>query len=44
VRAAYQVPVVLRDAKGVEVAKVVLHSLVGPKPGSTADRERGDVN
>jgi acyl-coenzyme A thioesterase PaaI-like protein len=43
-RAAYQVPVVLRDAKGDEVAKVVLHSLVGPKPGSTADRERGDVN
>jgi acyl-coenzyme A thioesterase PaaI-like protein len=43
-RAAYRVPVVLRDAKGEEVAKVVLHSLVGPKPGSVADGERRDVN
>ena len=42
-RAAYRVPVVLRDAKGDEVAKVVLHSLVGPKPGA-ATEERGDVN
>jgi acyl-coenzyme A thioesterase PaaI-like protein len=41
-RAQYDVPVTLRDAGGDEVAKVVLHSLVGPKPGSRADR--GDVN
>ena len=43
VRAAYDVPVTLRDTSGEEVARVVLHSLVGPKPGSTA-AERGDVN
>jgi acyl-coenzyme A thioesterase PaaI-like protein len=43
-RAAFRVPVVLRDAKGDEVARVILHSLVGPKPGSTAERERRDVN
>ena len=42
VRAAYDVPVVLRDASGEQVAKAVLHSLVGPKPGSKSDR--GDVN
>lgn len=42
VRAAFDVPVTLRDAGGEEVARAVLHSLVGPKPGSTADR--GDVN
>lgn len=42
VRAHYDVPVTLRDASGEEVAKVILHSLVGPKPGSTNDR--GDVN
>ena len=41
-RAAYDVPVILRDGGGEQVAKAVLHSLVGPKPGSTADR--GDVN
>ncbi len=41
-RAQYDVPVSLRDASGEEVAKVILHSLVGPKPGSTGDR--GDVN
>lgn len=41
-RAAYDVPVMLRDAKGDEVARAVLHSLVGPKPG--AARDRGDVN
>ena len=43
-RTALRVPVVMRDAKGDEVARAVLHSLVGPKPGTTADRERGDVN
>jgi len=41
-RAQYDVPVTLRDASGEEVAKVVLHSLVGPKKGSPSDR--GDVN
>lgn len=42
-RAQYDVPVTLRDATGDTVAKVILHSLVGPKPGSASDR-RGDVN
>jgi len=41
-RAAYDVPVTLRDASGEEVAKAVLHSLVGPKPGTASDRR--DVN
>jgi hypothetical protein len=41
-RAAYDVPVTLRDAKGEEVAHAVLHSLIGPKPGANA--VRGDVN
>jgi acyl-coenzyme A thioesterase PaaI-like protein len=41
-RAAYDVPVTLRDASGEEVARAVLHSLVGPKPGTAGDR--GDVN
>ena len=41
-RAPYEVPVTLRDESGDEVAKVVLHSLVGPKPGATTDRR--DVN
>lgn len=41
-RAQIDVPVVLRDASGEEVARAVLHSLVGPKPGSPGDR--GDVN
>jgi acyl-coenzyme A thioesterase PaaI-like protein len=41
-RAQYEVPVTLRDAGGEEVAKVILHSLVGPKPGATSDRR--DVN
>jgi uncharacterized protein (TIGR00369 family) len=41
-RAQYDVPVTLRDASGEAVAKVVLHSLVGPKPGTTNDH--GDVN
>jgi len=42
-RARYDVPVTLRDAGGDEVARVILHSVVGPKPGSTGDRS-GDVN
>ena len=41
-RTAYDVPVTLRDEGGDEVARVVLHSLVGPKPGSGTDRR--DVN
>jgi acyl-coenzyme A thioesterase PaaI-like protein len=42
-RARYDVRVTLRDAGGDEVARAVLHSLVGPKPGSASDRG-GDVN
>jgi acyl-coenzyme A thioesterase PaaI-like protein len=41
-RAAYDVPVTLRDESGDEVARAILHSLVGPKPGSGTDRR--DVN
>jgi acyl-coenzyme A thioesterase PaaI-like protein len=41
-RAAYDVPVSLRDEGGEEVARAVLHSLVGPKPGAKADRR--DMN
>lgn len=41
-RAQYDVPVTLRDASGEDVARVILHSLVGPKPGTPADRR--DVN
>jgi acyl-coenzyme A thioesterase PaaI-like protein len=41
-RAAFAVPVTLRDGSGEEVVRAVLHSLVGPKPGSAA--ERRDVN
>lgn len=33
-RAHYDVPVTLRDANGEDVAKAVLHSLVGPKKGT----------
>lgn len=40
-RAQYDVPVSLRDGSGDEVARAVLHSLVGPKPGAASDR---DVN
>jgi len=36
-RAAYDVEVTLRDASGDEVAKAVLHSLVGPKPGTRTE-------
>ena len=43
VRAAYDVPVTLRDATGEEVARAVLHSLVGPKPG-TANDTRTNMN
>lgn len=42
-RARYDVAVVLRDAAGEAVARAVLHSLVGPKPGSASDRG-GEVN
>ena len=42
-RAQYDVPVTLRDASGDTVAQVILHSLVGPKPGSASDRV-SDVN
>jgi acyl-coenzyme A thioesterase PaaI-like protein len=42
-RAAYDVPVTLRDESGEVVAKAVLHSLVGPKPGA-AGHDRRDVN
>jgi len=31
------VPVTLRDDRGEQVARAVLHSLVGPKPGSAGD-------
>ncbi len=40
-RAQYDVPVTLRDAGGDQVAHAVLHTLVGPKPGTPRD---GDVN
>lgn len=42
-RAQYDVPVTLRDAGGEQVARAVLHSLVGPKPGSASDRS-SEVN
>jgi uncharacterized protein (TIGR00369 family) len=42
-RAAYDVPVTLRDESGEIVAKAVLHSLVGPKPGAKG-HDRRDVN
>jgi acyl-coenzyme A thioesterase PaaI-like protein len=41
-RAPYDISVTLRDAKGDDVARAVLHSLIGPKPGAAG--ERGDVN
>jgi acyl-coenzyme A thioesterase PaaI-like protein len=41
-RAPYDISVTLRDAKGDDVARATLHSLVGPKPGASG--ERGDVN
>ena len=43
-RAQYDVPVTLKDASGDTVAQVILHSLVGPKPGSASDRGPSDVN
>jgi acyl-coenzyme A thioesterase PaaI-like protein len=42
-RAAYDVSVTLRDEGGDIVAKAVLHSLVGPKPGAKG-HDRRDVN
>ncbi len=46
VRAAIDVPVILRDASGEQVAKAVLHSVVGPKPGGAGRQstDRRDVN
>lgn len=44
VRAQFEVPVTLRDSSGDEVAKVILHSLVGPKPGAAGEPARHDVN
>lgn len=43
-RAQYDIPVVLRDASGDDVTRVVLKSLVGPKPGSPSDAGSRDVN
>jgi acyl-coenzyme A thioesterase PaaI-like protein len=43
-RAAYDVPVTLRDEGGEVVARAVLHSLVGPKPGTAGASDRRDVN
>jgi acyl-coenzyme A thioesterase PaaI-like protein len=40
-RVELAVPVVMRDRSGDEVARAVLRSLVGPKPGA---RDRKDVN
>jgi acyl-coenzyme A thioesterase PaaI-like protein len=42
VRASHDVPVTLRDAGGDIVARAILHTLVGPKPGAAVDRR--DVN
>ena len=42
-RAQVDVPVTLRDAAGEQVARAVLHSLVGPKPGTAGDRSH-EVN
>lgn len=41
-RAQYDVAVTMRDASGDDVARMVLRSLVGPKPGAATDRR--DVN
>jgi len=43
-RAQLDVPVILRDAGGEDVAKVILRSLVGPKPGRVVDGIARDVN
>ena len=43
-RAQYDVPVTLRDAGGEVVARAVLHSLGGPKPGTAGATDRRDVN
>ncbi len=43
-RAQYDVPVTIRDASGEDVCRVILKSLVGPKPGSASDKGRGDLN
>jgi acyl-coenzyme A thioesterase PaaI-like protein len=41
-RATYDVPVTLRDQGGEVVVRAILHTLVGPKPGTSPDRR--DVN
>ncbi len=43
-RAQIDVPVTLRDASGEDVAKVILHSLVGPKPATRDVATAVDVN
>jgi len=43
-RAAYDVPVTLRDEAGEEVARADLHRLVGPKKGAAGSVPRGDMN
>jgi acyl-coenzyme A thioesterase PaaI-like protein len=44
-RTAYDVSVTLRDEAGDEVARAILHSLVGPKPGVPLGAgDRRDVN
>ena len=40
-RVEFDVPVIMRDGAGDEVARAVLRSLVGPKPGA---RDRKNVN
>lgn len=40
-RAPYDVPVTLRDERREIVAKAVLHSLVGPKPGTRGTEDIG---
>lgn len=42
-RAQFDVPVTLRDTAGEDVVKVVLRSVVGPKPGAP-EAPRHDVN
>ena len=45
VRAAIDVPVILRDASGEQVARAVLHSIVGPTPGAGGlPTDRRDIN
>jgi hypothetical protein len=44
-RELVDVPVVLRDASGEQVARAVLHSVIGPKPGVGGhSSDRRDIN